>query len=351
MEFGYYLRIQLDKHKAMQPRDIVKMCYQAAFGAEHLLSDMEAAKRYFYSEYESVEACDEELYEEISEDVCRVNLRAWKASSMPSEWLFNMFVNSASVPHGSRELFLGYLQEAEDILRSAEATFTLNEWSEFIAEYKAKGITAVHHSEVYRESEKPAYRIINSRFIKVLPVLKEAAGLPVKQGANVIAIDGRAAAGKTTMAKMLEVVLGAEIIHMDDFFLPPELRCEERFEEPGGNVHYERFIEEVLPNVTGTEAFAYRIFDCGIMDYNGEQKIGESKWRIVEGSYSHHPKFGAYADIRVFLDVEPEEQMRRILTRNGENMAKMFKERWIPLEEKYFKTSFFQQNNDKIISL
>ena len=32
---------------------------------------------------------------------------------------------------------------------------------------------------------------------------------------------------------------------MDDFFLPMELRTAERLEEPGGNVHYERFSAEV----------------------------------------------------------------------------------------------------------
>ena len=92
-----------------------------------------------------------------------------------------------------------------------------------------------------------------------------------------------AAAGKTTAALMLQQKIAAErgltsakeieqkikIIHMDDFFLPPKLRTEARLNEPGGNVHYERFMEEVVMKLRSEECFEYRIFDCHVMDYTG----------------------------------------------------------------------------------
>jgi hypothetical protein len=56
----------------------------------------------------------------------------------------------------------------------------------------------------------------------------------------------------------------------------------------------------------------------------------------VEGSYAHHPRFADYADLRVFSTVDETEQMSRILSRNGERMAEMFRTRWIPMEEAYF---------------
>lgn len=152
----------------------------------------------------------------------------------------------------------------------------------------------------------------------------------------VIAIDGRAASGKSTLAEQLSTLLEADVIHMDDFFLPPELRSEERLAEPGGNVHYERFCEEVLPYLNSPEVFSYRIFDCNRMDYNGDRGISNTQIRIVEGSYSHHPKFGTYADLFVFSDVHTEEQLRRIRLRNGEEKAQMFAKKWIPIEEQYF---------------
>ncbi|MBQ8640043.1 MAG: hypothetical protein IJ468_12825 [Lachnospiraceae bacterium] len=349
MELKEYLIEQIEKHPAIQPRDVVKLCYQAAFGAEHLLSDIERARTYFYSEYDSVEASDGVLYEEISPEVCRVNLPAWKAGGMPAEWLFRMFAHSASVPHGSRERFLGYLETADEVQRRVETAFSDEEWKEFLEEYKAAGMSAVHHSREYREAEHPSYRIINRKYLSLFPVLRQAANLQtVNQSAvnrqqdadesrsRVIALDGRAASGKSTMAGMLEEILEAGVIHMDDFFLPPALRTDARFAEPGGNVHYERFAEEVLPKLKSREAFSYRVFDCGIMDYHGKREVAASEWRVVEGSYSMHPAFGNYADLSVFLDVSGEEQMNRILARNGEEMAAMFSKRWIPLEETYF---------------
>ena len=59
----------------------------------------------------------------------------------------------------------------------------------------------------------------------------------------ILAIDGRAAAGKTTLANLLQEYFDGAVIHMDDFFLPLELRTKERYATPGGNVHYERFNE------------------------------------------------------------------------------------------------------------
>ena len=180
------------------------------------------------------------------------------------------------------------------------------------------------------------------RLAKLLKQIKDYTDKRVDKYTNglsrplIIAIDGRAASGKSTLAEQLSELLGADVIHMDDFFLPTELRSEERLTEPGGNVHYERFCEEVLPYLNSPEVFSYRIFDCSRMDYNGERTIRSIQIRIVEGSYSHHPKFGKYADLFVFSDVESEEQMRRILLRNGEEKAQVFAEKWIPMEERYF---------------
>ena len=57
--------------------------------------------------------------------------------------------------------------------------------------------------------------------------------------------------------------------------------------------------------------------------------------RIVEGSYSCHPVFGQYMDLRVFCSVEPKEQLRRIEERDGCEMLDRFRKQWIPMEEQY----------------
>lgn len=329
MDFNTCLLEQLQRHPAMQPQDVLKLCYQAARGAEHLLADTNRARAYFDQEYAATPAdSSQPLFEAISENVARVNIAAWKSLNLPADWLFRMFVHTASIPMSGSELLEQYIIAATAILAD-----TMPGWLETIAAWRERGMPAVHHSEEYRTGERPAYRIVNRRFQCILPILQH---LNAQPAVRVIALDGRAASGKTTKATLLSAVLKAPVIHMDDFFLPPALRTPERLIQPGGNVHYERFAAEALPHLASGEAFTYRVFDCSKMDFGGVQEIPAAPIRIVEGSYAHHPELGSYADLRIFSTVEEDEQMARILRRNGERMAEMFRTRWIPMEEKYF---------------
>ncbi len=331
MDFTTCLREQLRLHPSMQPRDVLKLCYQAARGAEHLLADTSRARVYFDQEYAATPAdASLPVFEPISERVARVNLAAWKATGLPPEWLFRMFVSTASVPQEGRDLLAEYVAQAENVV---SGLFAGTAWSDAVAQWTAAGRPALHHTEAYRAGEHPAYRIVNRYFACILPILER---LHADGNLRVIAIDGRAASGKTTKAALLSAVLDAPVIHMDDFFLPPALRTEARLAQPGGNVHYERFLEEVLPGLTSGEGFNYRVFDCSRMDFHGLREIPAAPIRIVEGSYALHPELGRYADLRVFSHVDEDEQMARILRRNGEDMAEMFRTRWIPMEERYF---------------
>ncbi len=47
--------------------------------------------------------------------------------------------------------------------------------------------------------------------------------------------------------------------------------------------------------------------------------------------------------MHIFLTVQPTEQLRRIAIRNGQQGLKVFRERWIPLEERYFSAFSVQQ--------
>lgn len=328
-----YLQEQIMLHPGMQPGDIIKLCYQAAYGGDHLLLDIAKAEDYFIKEYQAVQPREESLYEIISPEMVRVNLRAWKQAGMPGVWLFRLFTLSAQMPvPGDLEV---YLNEAEQL--------NFPGFHDFRVAYEREGRGSVHHSETYRQTEQPAYRVVQRKLLPLIPILKKAA-LVQGEEPHVLAIDGRAASGKTTMAQALSFVLEAPVIAMDDFFLPMALRTQERYDEAGGNVHYERFIEEVLPYIRSNDSFSYRRFDCSQMDYSPEHRVVPSgRWRIVEGSYSLHPAFGPYADLTVFASVDRNEQARRILARNGAEFAQIFRNRWIPLEEKYFSTYSIEQ--------
>lgn len=151
-----------------------------------------------------------------------------------------------------------------------------------------------------------------------------------------VAIDGRCAAGKTTLAERLRELIGCNIIHADSFFLRPEQRTAERLNEPGGNIDYERLLAEVMEPLQRKKAFSYRPFSCKTQCLGEEIHVEPNSVTIIEGSYSCHPLLWKYYGLRVFLTVDPEEQLKRIERRNGADALTVFRERWIPLEEKYF---------------
>lgn len=160
--------------------------------------------------------------------------------------------------------------------------------------------------------------------------------LLAKRKSVIVAIDGRCGSGKTTLAAALQEEFSCAVFHMDDFFLRPEQRTEERLSRPGENVDHERFLQEVLRPVEQGREAVYRPYICARQALGEPVHILPSRLSVVEGTYACHPTLWDYYDLRVFLSVEPEEQMRRIVERSGAEKARQFRDCWIPLEESYF---------------
>lgn len=189
--------------------------------------------------------------------------------------------------------------------------------------------------------------------IQVINRIKEQIILKWKgQKKVLIAIDGRCGAGKSTLAEELEREMAEKftcaVIHMDDFFLQPHQRTKIRLEEPGGNVDYERFLEEVLIPLQDITNISYRPYDCHSQSFKEPVIVENSSLIIVEGSYSCHPNLWNYYDLHIFLDITEEEQIKRIRKRNGAEAVKVFQEKWIPLEERYFERFPIRQKCDMI---
>jgi uridine kinase len=152
----------------------------------------------------------------------------------------------------------------------------------------------------------------------------------------IVAIDGRCAAGKTTLARELEEYFLCNTIHMDEFFLRPQQRTAERLAQPGGNIDHERFLTDVLLMLKKGLPFAYRPFDCHTMSLQKPISLIPTNLTIVEGSYSCHPELWDYYTLHIFLDIDEALQRQRILARNGADGLAAFNTRWIPMEERYF---------------
>ncbi len=173
-----------------------------------------------------------------------------------------------------------------------------------------------------------------------------------EEGRAAVALDGPCGSGKTTLAGELGQRYHTQPISMDDFFLPPALRTPERLAQPGGNVHYERFLSEVLKPLETGKPFSYGRFDC----QSGRVEpcaCEPGPVMVIEGSYSHHPAFeesyGRLRVMRVFLDMSPDEQLRRLAARDPAKLE-AFQTRWIPLEKTYFEAYDRRNQADMVLS-
>lgn len=161
----------------------------------------------------------------------------------------------------------------------------------------------------------------------------------------VIAIDGGCGSGKSTFAEELRreyEAYGCVIIAMDDFFLQTHQRTPARLSQAGGNIDYERFIEEVLLPLKAGWAFSYRRYDCKTRSFGTAVTVDVKQCRlvIIEGVYSLHPAFVEFDDlydIRVFVDADATVRLQR-LTERAPHVVGRFVNEWVPMEELYFET-------------
>lgn len=163
------------------------------------------------------------------------------------------------------------------------------------------------------------------------------------------ALDGRCAAGKTTLARALGERYGWRVIHMDHFFLRPEQRNPQRLSVPGENVDHERFFEEVMLPLREGRPVCYRPFDCHAMAMGEPIQLDPRPVTIVEGAYACHRTLWEFYQVRAFLTVDPDLQQARIRQRNGLEGLRAFQERWIPLEEAYFAAWKLEQRCDYLL--
>ena len=164
-----------------------------------------------------------------------------------------------------------------------------------------------------------------------------------------IGIDGPCASGKTTLADLLARELDAQVIRADDFFLPLALKTPERLAEAGGNIHYERFREEIARGIKSGKAFEYGVYNCSKGEITEKKTVIPEGIIIVEGSYSLHQKMQLDYDFKIFVEAPLELRLERILERNGKEKLEVFKEKWIPMEDAYFDFYKVKENCDIVI--
>lgn len=145
----------------------------------------------------------------------------------------------------------------------------------------------------------------------------------------VIAIDGMAASGKTTLANLLGAYYDLNIIHVDDFYYPKN-KINIRND---GNINYPR-LKKVIHRLSNNN-LSYYTFNCKKQKFDKLIRIFKKRITIVEGSYSLNPILGIYFDLSIFLTIDKNEQFERIKKRNKINFEE-FINKWVTYENHYF---------------
>lgn len=183
---------------------------------------------------------------------------------------------------------------------------------------------------------------------QILAAIQELLDKADKGKSVIVAIDGRCGSGKSSFAKLIKSTYACNVFHMDDYYLPMDKRKENWEKLNGGNMDFDRFKEEILMPLRQGVAVMHRPYDCHIGAYKSCEKMEPCMLAVVEGSYSTHPLLADSYDMKIFLTCSKEIQTRRLKEREKENYA-AFEQKWIPMEENYFKSYNIQQNSDIVL--
>ncbi len=325
----------LTAHAAMYPKmeacDYVKLVYQNEFGCGHLLADRQAAYGLLLEEWDKVQPdVLEPLTVDIGGGFARLNLAAAKRGMTP-ELLFAMFEKSVV----STGTWAGFDRKISLLCRAAKMGILPCD-SDAVAEYAASLNHQVpHHSACFKHLYGANYRVISSEMATAAPACQLLMDAGRKAAYVNVAIEGRAASGKTTMAALLADLFDGTVISMDDYFLPVEQKSPERLALPGGNLDAERFRQEIMAS-RYAENIAHARFDCHTQTLLSLVVEERKSFLFVEGVYSLRSDFRSFYDVKILLDTDSETQKLRIWDRGGEALLHRYETEWLPLEEEYF---------------
>lgn len=327
-----------EKRPLMQVKDFYKLIYQNEFAGGHLINDEISSCKYLEEEYSALNKSikTQQMFEDIGNGLVRIYLNAISNTAVNLSTANKFFVNTANSVTGSKENFEEKLNIFLECCREGILPYDTKTASDFLEEQKNKGYIHISHSEEYRKTYHPSYRVVKKEYAKYFDIFLKIEELYKHNEYVYAAIDGCSASGKSTLAELISNIYDCNIFHTDDFFLPLELRVKQRFEQPGGNIDYDRFYSEVVRGLESKKEFSYGIYNCSELKITRIKKVKPKKINIIEGVYSIHPKFSDIYNLKIFLYTHREEQNRRILVRNGKKMHEKFIKEWIPMEEKYF---------------
>ena len=171
--------------------------------------------------------------------------------------------------------------------------------------------------------------------------IKEA---PCEHLVRLVAVDGGAGAGKTTLANRLAEELGAPVIQLDDFISFGDLEG-----------WWPRFESQVLEPLFLGERAHFQIRDW-VNDVHGD---GLADWKeipwyptvIIEGVGASRQAVADRLTFAIWVEVDAAERLRRGLERDRDqpNIVEIW-QRWQVMEAEFFARDKPQERADVVVS-
>lgn len=136
-----------------------------------------------------------------------------------------------------------------------------------------------------------------------------------RRGPTLVGIDGPAGGGKSTLAGRVAAALDeAPVVRMDDLY--------PGWDGLAGAVP--RLVRWVLSPAEHGRVPRYRRYDWHRGGYEEWRAVRRHRYLIVEGAGATSGRARGYYAVRVWVDADPGERMRRALLRDGD----MFRPHW-----------------------
>jgi uridine kinase len=155
---------------------------------------------------------------------------------------------------------------------------------------------------------------------------------------KIIFIDGPAGSGKTTLAKSLSGLLeNCPIIHMDEIY--------EGWENALSPKTSQDLVEWIINPLLKNNSIEYIKYDWNIGQRIEKVVINNSKIIIIEGVGSSIFEISKYASLKLWIEVNKETGINRVLTRDGLQIQEQMKT-WQSQESKFFIENNSKENSD-----
>jgi len=161
---------------------------------------------------------------------------------------------------------------------------------------------------------------------------------PLDMRTKVIAVDGLGGAGKSTLATQLAAVLGAPVIHTDDFA---------SWDDPLG--WWPRLLEQVLDPLAHDQPAHYQRYNWGTKGLAEWIEVPPAEHIILEGVSASREAFQPHLAFSIWVETPREERLRRGLERDGAEALQLW-EKWMEIEDEYVEREHPQRRADCVIS-